>query len=424
MIQNTSSQDTVIQPAPFFRRWALKIGIGLTAIVLLSIFILPKLAHWSKADSSFDRDRLRYAIVEQGDLNQDIHVEGRIVASRYPTLFAPAEGIVSLKVTAGQPVRKGQVLLVVESPTLANLLKQEESAFAAEQAELERQRLEAKTVLLNLKQDKDLKDLRTVTTERALSRAKLSYEKGLINVIDYEKAEDDLTIAKLELLHADESFSITQETQEMELRNRTLQLERKSYALTNVKRQVEELTMTSPVDGVVGSINIDPNDAVAQRQSLMTVIDLSAYEVELRIPESYADNIAIGVPAKILYENKNYEGMVTAISPEVNGAIVTGRAVFTDHMPSSIKQNQRVSTQIMLSSKKDILKVQRGPFVEAGGGQTAYRVEGDLAIRTPIKTGISSITEIEILSGLKAGDQIIISDIARFEGVSTLLLRD
>ncbi len=78
----------------------------------------------------------------------------------------------------------------------------------------------------------------------------------------------------------------------------------------------------------------------------------------------------------------------------------------------------------MLESRPGVLKVRRGPFLENGGGHEAYVVDAGMAVRRNIRAGAASVDEVEILSGLEVGDQIIISDTARFEGADGVYLRD
>jgi len=70
------------------------------------------------------------------------------------------------------------------------------------------------------------------------------------------------------------------------------------------------------------------------------------------------------------------------------------------------------------------MKVPRGPFLEAGAGRQAYVLEDGIAVLRPIRVGSLSVSEVEIVSGLEIGDQIIISDTARFQGAERILLRD
>ena len=75
-------------------------------------------------------------------------------------------------------------------------------------------------------------------------------------------------------------------------------------------------------------------------------------------------------------------------------------------------------------TRTNIIKVPRGPFLEAGSGRQAYVLEDGIAVLRPIEVGSLSVGEVEIVSGLEIGDQIIISDTARFQGAERILLRD
>ena len=257
-----------------------------------------------------------------------------------------------------------------------------------------------------------------------MQRSSSALADGLINQIEFDKSEDGLAIARLEYEHAVQSARLQKETLGHTFRTKEKQLEREQLILTEARRRVRELDVLSPVNGVVGSISVNPSDNVTANQQLMTVIDLSAFEIEINIPENYADDIAVGAEAEINYEGRIYGGRVSSVSPEVTGSLVGGRVIFGDDLPQGLKQNQRVSTRIILSSKENVLKARRGPYLEAGGGRKVYRVEGDLATQTAVTVGVTSITEVEILSGLHEGDTIIISDTSRFQDAGAILLRD
>jgi HlyD family secretion protein len=114
---------------------------------------------------------------------------------------------------------------------------------------------------------------------------------------------------------------------------------------------------------------------------------------------------------------------VSAISPEVRGGEVTGRVKLAQ-VPVGLRQNQRVSVRILMDRRDGVLKIERGGFYEAGGGATAYVVLDGVAERRPIKTGAVSVREIEILEGLAAGDQVVISDTDEFKDAARVMLAD
>ncbi|MEA2491797.1 MAG: HlyD family secretion protein, partial [Acidobacteriota bacterium] len=132
---------------------------------------------------------------------------------------------------------------------------------------------------------------------------------------------------------------------------------------------------------------------------------------------------ALGTPATINFNGREYQGNVTAISPEVVNSQIAATVAFTGVQPEGLKQNQRLTTRLVFESKTNVLKVARGAFLDNGGGRSAWVVDGKMATRRPITTGATSVGEVEILRGLKQGETIIVSDTSTFGDAKTVLLR-
>jgi HlyD family secretion protein len=110
------------------------------------------------------------------------------------------------------------------------------------------------------------------------------------------------------------------------------------------------------------------------------------------------------------------------VSPEVKQGQVTGRLRFSGDVPQGLRQNQRLSSRIVLEQRDGVLKVARGQFLDSGGGRMTYVVQDDIATRAKIQTGATSVSEVEILEGLSPGDRIIISSLSEFERSATVRL--
>jgi HlyD family secretion protein len=128
-----------------------------------------------------------------------------------------------------------------------------------------------------------------------------------------------------------------------------------------------------------------------------------------------------GTKAEILYEGRTVEGHVTTVSPEVRDGLVKGTVVF-EEPPPGLKQGQRVSIRLIFETKTQVLKLPRGPFVDSGGGRFAYVVEGGMASKRAISIGVTSVSEVEIVNGLSAGESVVISDTAQFASANSVLL--
>jgi HlyD family secretion protein len=175
---------------------------------------------------------------------------------------------------------------------------------------------------------------------------------------------------------------------------------------------------------MVGTLAVEQKGAIAESAPIITVVDMSAFEIEFQVPESYADDIKLGMPAEVNYGQRIYPATVTAVSPQVKQNQVTGRVRFARDVPVGLRQNQRVATRIVLESRDSVLKVERGPFVDSGGGRVAYLIEDGMARRVPITLGATSISAVEIATGLKEGDQIIVSGLDSFQDAAVVRLTD
>lgn len=418
MIKDTSATD--VQIAPKSRKVTL---IVLTLCVVLAI-VLAVNAFSSASDvkRSVARASVQIATVEVGDLVRDVLSTGRIVAANAPQLYSPEEGFVSLKVKAGDKVNQGQLLAVVDSPELRNKLKQELSEQERLQGELARQELDSRRQALQLSKLLDLAEVDLQAAKREERRAQASIINHLISQIDHEKAVDDLARAELNFKHAKQEVSLAKDTLAFELESARSTLERQALVVEELTRKTKQLEITAPVTGVVGNLLTQQQALVNQNQPLMTLVDLSEYEAQLNVPETYASDLSIGMDVEVSFQGKTILGQLSGISPEVTNREVTARVRLDQKDLQGTRQNQQISARILLENKAQVLKVRRGSFVQAGGF-VAYKVDGDIASRTDIQIGASSMREIEILTGLAANDQIIISNYSEFEGADRILLK-
>ena len=422
-IRDTSVTDVVLEAPGNRRLWAIGAIVGLL-LLLIAFVSYPVLEKWSRAEATVPLDRLRLAEVKRGDFVRDIGVQGVVVAAVSPTLYAPAGGTVTLTTEAGDRVEVGVIVAKIDSPNLTNEMLQEEATLQNLVTELERQRIELRRQQLLNQQTIDLAKVDINAAERELRRAESAWQSKIISKQDHEKVVDDVDTSRLRFEHARQNAALELDEMNFELRSDQLTIDRQQLLVENLRRRVDDLSIRSPANGMVGNLLVDQNSAVAANQPLLTVVDLSAFEVEIRVPESYGNDLTLAMNAEITYGGHSYPGVVTAVSPEVQNSQVTGRVRFAGNMPDGLRQNQRVSVRIMLERSDDVLMVQRGPFLDSGAGRIAYVLKNGVAHRTPIELGASSIESLQIAAGLKEGDTIIISSISDFDGAETVYVRD
>lgn len=423
-IRDTSAQDRPVDQQPLLKRRRYKlIAAGCGAVLLLLVLVLI-VRSWLSAEVSVPRERVRVAEVTRGSFIRDVSAQGTVVAAVSPTLFAAAPGTVHYLVQAGDTVSKQQVIAQVDSPELRNELEREQSTLASLEVAVERQSIDTRQQLLGNQQTIDLANVSIQAAQREQRRAEDSWGKRLISERDYEKARDDAAAAAVNHKHAVETAGLQKESLEFELRARRLERDRQRLVVKDLQRRVSDLEIKSPVNGIVGTLAVNERGTVPLNAPVITVVDLTAFEIEFQVPESYADDLTLGMDAEVTYAARKYAAKVSAVSPEVKQSQVTGRLRFSGDVPQGLRQNQRMSSRIVLESRDDVLKVARGPFLDSGGGRIAYVIHDDIATRTSIQTGATSVSEVEIIQGLSPGEQIIISNLGEFERVETVRLAD
>ena len=389
------------------------------------LFSAAAVKRWANATVSVPYERIRTATVTRGNLVRDVSAQGRVVAAVSPTLYATASGTITLNVDAGERVVAGQLLASIESPELTNQLEQAEASLEQRKLELERQRIDTRQQALDKRKAADLAEVAVVAARREMRRADQAKERGVMPIIDYEKARDDLRNAELAYDHATADAELHSERLSFELRASEFEVNRQELMVDDQRRRVSELSIESPVGGIVGDMLVDQKGAVSRDTPVMAVVDLSRFEIDVMIPESYADDLAIGMGAEIQSGGQRFDGELVAISPEVVNNQVASRVRFVGESPTGLRQNQRLTTRILLAEHKDVLMVQRGQFLDSGGGRLAYVISEDrVAERRQIQTGARSLGAVEIVAGLDPGDTIVISNLDPFRGAETVLVTD
>jgi len=420
-VRGTEAQDAPVTDDTATRQRRRRWSLG-AACVLVSITAFAWLAHaWSNSSHTVAADHLRIAAVQKGHFVRDVAAQGTVVAAVNPTLFSIAPGTVSYAVHAGDTVIKGAALATLDSPELSNEYQRERATLDSLNAALERQGIEIRRQLLTSQQQSDLAQVAIKAAERELKRAQWAWDQHAMSERDYQHAIDDVSTAKLNFDHARDTAGLERDSVVLDLRTRRLERDRQALVVAGLKQRVDQLTVRSPVDGMVANLAQPEKTRVAADAPLLTVVDLTALEVEFQVAETYAGDIKPGMTADISLGGHTLPGTVTAISPEVRQSEVTGRVRFNSTQHRGLRQNERASLRIVLDERDNVVKFERGASIDEAT-RAVYVVHGDHAIRTPVVLGAASVSEIEVVHGLATGDNVIISDTRDFNAAPELLI--
>lgn len=418
-IRNTAAQDVVrdTAAAAWYRRKTVYVAAG--SIVGIALILAWLARGWALTGHVVSARSLELATVTRGDFVQDVAARGTVIAAVSPTLSSTAAGTVTYLVHAGDKVAKGEVLARLSSPELENEYERERDTLESMDAALAQERIDLRQRLLTNQEQANLAAVDMNAQLRELERSQAAWKLHVISARKYDAAYDNFSIARLNFEHARENAGLERERILLDLRTRELARNAQAMLVAGLKRRLEALTVRSPVNGMVADLAQPDQSHVGDSMPLVTVIDLSALAIQFQVAESFSNGIEPGLPVSITLDGRTVHGVVTEVSPDVHDGWVTGRAKFTGAQPAGLRQNEQATVRIVMGDHKNVLKVERGAFLDPTT-RFVYVIRGDRALRTPVELGADSISEIEVLRGLAAGDRVVISDTQDFHDAREL----
>jgi HlyD family secretion protein len=418
-------RDTSAQDRPRDRRRPLGRWVIATVLVVAAVAATLLLAgRWLSSERSVDAARLRIADVRTGTLIRDAAVTGRVVAAVSPTLYAPMPGTVTLSIRAGDAVKRGEVVATLDSPELSSELERERSTLAQLEAQRGSARIATDQQRLQARREADEAAIALTAAVRDLEGSEAAWKQGAIAEVEYQRDRDAVESARVRDRNARAMAKLAGDSAGFDLATAQQQAVRQRLAVAELERRVTELTMRAPVDGIVGTLAVADRAVVAANTPIMTIVDLSQLEVELEVPETYADDLGLGMTAEVGIGTATATGTLSAISPEVVRNNVLVRVRFAGAQPAGLRQSQRVTARILIEERPNVLMVARGPFLDAHGGRFIYVVDGGVAVRRPIRTGATSVSAVEILEGLAPGQKVVIAGSESFDDAATVRIND
>ena len=346
MIQGTEHQDVAVRPPQQYRQ--LRKGL-LAGGFLFLIWGGYQLLFGGDVQASLvvPRQQVQIATVSRGDFSRDLAVQGKVVAANAPTLFSQQAGQIRLLKQPGEPVTLGDLLAVIDSPTLLNEVKQQQALLASLESDHERANLEAREQQLDMEQVQNTAQINLLAAKRELARARQSLELGVLRQIDLDIANDKMTQAELEFAHAKRKVALALDKLKFEQKSGLQALQRQQLVVDELNRKLQALQIKAPVTGQVGNWLVEQQNHVLEGQGLLTVIDLSAYEAELLVPENYASELVAGLAVEVSLNGQLLKGALSHVAPEVQAGQVSARVRFSTQDAASLRQNQRLAGRII-----------------------------------------------------------------------------
>ena len=403
-------------------RTGILIVIGLAAIAGIT-YGLTKM---KPAAPTLDRSTAVIATVKRGEMVREVSGNGTLVPQVTRWIPAPADGRVEkILVQAGMDVNAGTVIVELSNPQM------EQQAIDAEY-QVKTAEAEAENLRVRLDSDSmtQQSQIASINAEYRQAKLQLDTDEGLakqglvadlplkISRVHVEDLANRLKVEQQRLAIAGKSTKAQLNAQQ----SRVEQLK----ALARLKReQVDALKVRAGTNGVLQQVSVQEGQQVTPGLNIARIADPASLKAELKVAETQIKDVREGQKAIIDTRNGVIEGQVSRIDPAAREGTFTVDVSFSGALPSSARADLSVDGKIELERLKNVLYVDRPAFGQGQQTVGMFRLgpDGQEATRTQVSLGRSSVSTIEVLNGLREGDQVIISDTSSMDNYKTIRVR-
>lgn len=398
------------------------IGIGGAVLVLLTIALgmLPAAA------PSVDRSTLMIDSVQRGTMVRAVRAPGTLVPERMHLVSALTAGRVEqLPLRPGATLKGGSMLLLLSNPDVQ-----------LEALEAQRQVTSAQAALVNLQTSLATQRL---TQQAAVASAQAAAsdavrQANMLKQLGEKKLASSNDIAQAAERAADATARLDAEKSRLKVMDdamaQQLQLQRnevqRARAIAAFQQQrVESMRVLAPEDGVLQTQPLELGQWVVPGQVLATVAQPGRLKAELRVPETQARDVVVGQSVDIDTRNGIIKGHVMRVDPSVQTGTVTVEVALDGALPKGARPDLSVDGTIEIERLNDVLHVGRPAYGQGESTVGLFKLDADgkYATRVPVKLGVSSVTTVQVLSGLKVGDRVITSDMSQWDNVERVKLK-
>lgn len=348
--------------------------VSLTAALAIALFFFVGCG--KKSETAVDEIKalpVSADVVKAGSISAKTVITGKVTPLS-EVIIVPKFGgkVMQVPVDVGTRVNKGQLLVKIDSTDLEISLSKASNG-------MQNAKLSHNQAVLNY------------------NNAKANYER-------YKVLFSQGAISQRDLEQSQLAYNIAQETMNMPAEAVA------QDDIANIKNQIANTTITSPLDGEVAARNIDPGEMASPTQPVMTVVNIDKVYVEGTVAESDIALVKVGqqVSVDVKSAGGKFEGVVKNISPVAN-AQTKGYPVKVEVLNAdrTLKPGMFAEIQLVTKNKDNALVVPKDSLITRGTDKILYVVEGETVEERSVQTGIESEDKIEIVKGVAIGEKFV-----------------
>ncbi len=415
-----AAMDEVIPVRHGRKRW---IAAGVVALGVLFVFGAWRLIPRGMQVAAVD---VRTAKVESGIFLDEVVVRSKAEALNSVILDSVESGRVEeVHARDGALVKQGEILFRISNPQRHLELLQRQSEHAQQISNLANLRVAFEAGNTEHQRRQSELSFALSQTRKKHARNLDLHKQGFVSNAVVEESAD--TLAQQQRALEDERLQGAAESgvkraavEQMERATKTIE---KGLALVN--GTVEALVVRAPAAGRLTDFKLQVGQTVKNDQHIGRIDDPGRFKLAAGVDEYYLSRVAVGRVGTVRQDGQDYALEVGRVFPQIKDGRFSIELMFKDKQPASLNPGQSLDAQVTLGEPKPALLLPAAPFMTDTGGAWAFVLapNGVDAERRELKTGRRNNRQVEVLSGLKAGETVLVSSYANFRTAERLQIK-
>lgn len=410
--------DTIIEEEVSARRKKKTMIIILISIaILLSCFLVMR----GYLKSSVKSSEINTGKAEVGDIENTINATGEILPEFEEVLTSPINASVrNVLMDAGNKVKAGQSILRLDKSAAQTDFDKLKFQIESKENEIRKLRLDLEKSFYDIKSNNKIKQLRISNLVDAVANAKRLFKAGGGTREGIEQAELNLKVAELEKQQLENEIGSKQQTMKIEIREAEIALAIQRNDQLALKRKLNLADVTATRAGVITWVNKNIGATIREGDPLARIADLGSFKIAGSMSENLMEQVSNNMPVIIRINEVLLRGHIVNISPSVNNGMVSFDVQLDERNNKLLRPNMKVDVFLVTATRTHVTRVSNGAAFKGANIQDVFVLKDGKAVRRTVKTGLSNFDYVEIISGLKPGEVVIISDMNEYKNTKEI----
>lgn len=393
-------------------------AIGLVAVVCIGVLI-------SFMRSSINRKDLVFSEVDNGTIEVSVSASGKVVPAFEEIINSPINTrIIEVYSRGGDSVDVGTPILKLDLQSTETDYKKLLDEEQMKRYQVEQMKVNNHTYLSDLAMKVKVSAMKLNRMEVELRNERYLDSLGSGTTDKVRQAELVYNTGKLELEQLRQQYENEKKVKAADLKVKELEFNIFTKSLSEMKRTLDDAQIRSPRKAILTYINNQVGAQVAQGSQVAIISDLSHFKVEAEIADTYGDRVAAGGRAIVKIGNEKLEGTVNSVTPLSKNGVISFTVQLKEDNNKRLRSGLKTDVYVMNAVKEGVLRLANASYYVGRGEYELFVQEGDdEVVKRKVQLGDSNFESVEVVSGLKPGDKVVVSDMSNYKNKNKLKLK-